>query len=121
MGTGGAKAASHALNTVKTAPEPEALPSKGIRTQAFDAMVEPDPEVVEVFESLTPREAASVYLNVALGPVRENSFVQDAQKALAVVKTLLVFFFFFFFFLPFHRLTVYLISGPGELPPVLYT
>lgn len=91
MGSGGDKAINLALRTVKSMQSPAPISTDtGVGTHAFDGMPDPDKEVVELFDSLTPRDAAAVYLSVALGPVRDTSFVRDAQKALAVVKTLLV-------------------------------
>lgn len=97
MGSGGDKAINIALRAVKALQSPEPLTDTGVGAHAFDAMPDPDGKVVELFDSLTPRDAAAIYLSVSLGPVRDSSFVRDAQKALAVIKTLLVRHYYYYF------------------------
>lgn len=70
-------------------------PSVGHPNAAFDSLPEPDEETLELFKSLTPRDAAGAYLAVALGPMRDSALLRDAQKALVVIKTLLVSLFLF--------------------------
>ncbi len=96
MGTGGTRAIRSAMRMVRDAQESHPDAVVGDVAGPFDSADDPTRDVVGLFNSLTPRDAAGVYLSVALGPPRDTEFVRDAQKALAVIKTLLVMFFFFF-------------------------
>ncbi len=54
-------------------------PSVNHPNAAFDSLPEPDAATLELFRSLTPRDAAGAYLAVALGPMRDSALLRDAQ------------------------------------------
>ncbi len=98
MGLGGERTLRAAKKIARDVEREQPFPpSTGTGTQAFDRMPEPSPEVTALYDTLTPRDAAGAYLSVALGPLRDSEFARDAQKALAVIKTILVRLYFLLF------------------------
>ncbi len=95
-------------------------PSVNHPNAAFDSLPEPDAATLELFRSLTPRDAAGAYLAVALGPMRDSALLRDAQKALAVIKTLLVSSFLFcsiiFIYLFYFRPQPGVFHAPSLMP-----